>query len=394
MNIVGARPNFVKMAPLIRAMKNCPELEPVLVHTGQHYDYRMSQVVFDQLGIPTPNYNLEVGPGSQHTQTAEIIKRFGELMQKDRPDMVVVVGDVNSTVSCALVAAKEGIPLAHVEAGLRSGDRRMPEEINRLLTDSISDLLFTTEASGNENLCREGVGIEKVFFVGNVMIDSLVHSIDMARSSLLKTKLALPRRGYGVLTLHRPANVDSVENLRAVLGAICQIAADVPVIFPVHPRTQPKIIAAGIDGINTWNGTQIIGTSGLWMMEPAPYLDFLGIVDSAAFVITDSGGIQEETTFLGIPCLTFRDNTERPITVTHGTNRLVGTTPGALLKEFAALRRNENSETRDHRRIPPLWDGHAAERIARVLVSYFQGCALDPREWEATNVARHHTLQK
>jgi UDP-N-acetylglucosamine 2-epimerase (non-hydrolysing) len=394
MNIVGARPNFVKMAPLIRAMKNTPDLEPILVHTGQHYDYRMSQVVFDQLGIPAPDYNLEVGPGSQHVQTAEIIKRFGEVAQKDRPDMVLVVGDVNSTVSCALVAAKERIPVAHVEAGLRSGDRTMPEEINRLLTDSISDLLFTTEASGNANLTREGIAVEKIFFVGNVMIDSLVHSIDTARKSQLIAKLSLPRRNYGVLTLHRPANVDSVENLRSVLGAIDQIAVELPVIFPVHPRTLAMIVAAGLDRMNTWNETQTIGMSGLWMMEPVPYLDFLGLVDSAAFVITDSGGIQEETTFLNIPCLTFRENTERPITITHGTNRLVGTDPAALLREFDILRRKGNSDERDSRCVPPLWDGHAAERIAAILASYFRECAFASTGRKAANILTRATEHK
>jgi UDP-N-acetylglucosamine 2-epimerase (non-hydrolysing) len=372
MNIVGARPNLVKMAPLIRAMRQMPDLDPVLVHTGQHYDYLMSQVFFEQLGMPAPDYNLEVGSGSQHEQTAEIMKRFGEVVRQDRPDMVVVVGDVNSTIACSLVAAKERIPLAHVEAGLRSGDRTMPEEINRLLTDSISDLLFTTEESGNENLSREGVSAEKVFFVGNIMIDSLVHSIDLAKKSALVAKLGLPRRGYGVLTLHRPANVDDVDKLRAVLAAVSKIAGELPVLFPVHPRTQERIASAGIEGMNSWDGEHEIQKSGVWMMGPAPYLDFLGIVDGAAFVITDSGGIQEESTFMGVPCLTFRDNTERPATIKYGTNRLVGTDPLALIHHATEVLRGARPSQDSTHGIPPLWDGHTGERIVAILHRYLQ----------------------
>lgn len=376
MNIVGARPNLVKMAPLIRAMQRVPQFDPVLVHTGQHYDYLMSQVFFEQLGIPEPNYNLEVGAGTQHTQTGEIIKRFGEVVAKDRPDMVVVVGDVNSTVACSLVAAKELIPLAHVEAGLRSGDRAMPEEVNRVLTDSIADLLFTTEDSGNINLQREGVAAEKVHFVGNIMIDSLVHSLGAARQSTLLSKMGLRGKGYGVLTLHRPANVDNVEKLRSVLIAIAEIARGLPVLFPVHPRTQAKIVAADVKGMKAWDGAQPIDQNGIWMMGPAPYLDFLGIVEGAAFVITDSGGIQEESTFMGIPCFTFRDNTERPVTITHGTNRLIGTDPEALRshlsdwKRLASVRKHDSAD-----RVPPLWDGHAAERIVDILDAYLHSRA-------------------
>jgi UDP-N-acetylglucosamine 2-epimerase (non-hydrolysing) len=361
---------MVKMAPLMRAMKQIPELDPVLVHTGQHYDYLMSQVFFEQLGMPAPNYNLEVGSGSQHDQTAETIKRFGEVVQKDRPDMVVVVGDVNSTIACSLVAAKERISLAHVEAGLRSGDRTMPEEINRLLTDSISDLLFTTEESGNANLRREGVPAKKVFFVGNIMIDSLVQSIKTARESELAAKLALQRRGYGVLTLHRPANVDDVDKLRAVLSAVSEIARELPVLFPVHPRTQARIAAAGIEDMQSWDGKHTIQGKGIWMMGPASYLDFLGIVDGAALVITDSGGIQEESTFMGVPCLTFRDNTERPATIEYGTNILVGTDPAALLYHAAEVLRQVKSGRESSHKIPPLWDGHAAERIVGHLHHY------------------------
>ncbi|MGA3373846.1 MAG: UDP-N-acetylglucosamine 2-epimerase (non-hydrolyzing) [Terracidiphilus sp.] len=375
MNIVGARPNLVKMAPLIRAMRRIPDLDPVLVHTGQHYDYLMSQVFFEQLGMSAPDYNLEVGSGSQHEQTAAILQRFGELVRQDRPEMVVVVGDVNSTIACSLVAAKERIPLAHVEAGLRSGDRTMPEEINRLLTDAISDLLFTTEESGNVNLAREGVPAEKVFFVGNIMIDSLVHSMDAARESALLAKLELPRRGYGVLTLHRPANVDDADKLRAVLAAMVDIAGELPVLFPVHPRTQVRIASAGIEGMHSWDGERAIQENGVWMMGPAPYLDFLGIVDGAAFVITDSGGIQEESTFMGVPCLTFRDNTERPATIQHGTNRLVGTDPAALILHAKEVLREAGSGQNSVHAIPPLWDGHAAERIVEILHDSLQSGA-------------------
>ena len=375
MNVVGARPNLVKMAPLMRAMRQIPDLDPVLVHTGQHYDYLMSQVFFEQLGMPAPDYDLEIGSGSQHEQTAGIIQRFGELVQQDRPQMVVVVGDVNSTVACSLVAAKERIPLAHVEAGLRSGDRSMPEEINRLLTDAVSDLLFTTEESGNQNLHREGVPAEKVFFVGNIMIDSLVHSIDAARKSALVGKLGLPRRGYGVLTLHRPANVDDADKLCAVLAAVVEIARELPVLFPAHPRTQARIASAGIEGMRSWDGAQAIQENGVWMMGPAPYLDFLGIVDGAALVITDSGGIQEESTFMGVPCLTFRDNTERPATIKYGTNRLVGTDPAALILHAREVLRAAGSSQNSIPRVPPLWDGHAAERIVGILYGYLQSAA-------------------
>ena len=372
MNIVGTRPNLVKMAPLIRAMRSITDLDPVLVHTGQHYDYLMSQVFFEQLGMPAPEYNLKAGSGSQHEQTAEIMKRFGELVQQDRPDMVVVVGDVNSTIACSMVAAKERIPLAHVEAGLRSGDRTMPEEINRILTDSISDLLFTTEESGNEHLCREGVPAEKVFFAGNIMIDSLVYSIEAARKSALAAKLALPRRGYGVLTLHRPSTVDEAGKLRAVLAAVIEIAKELPVLFSIHPRTQGQITSAGIDGMNSWDGEHAIKKSGVWMMRPAPYLDFLGMLDGAAFVITDSGGIQEESTFMGVPCLTFRDNTERPATIKYGTNRLVGTDSSALIHHAKDVLRRVDRNTESAHPVPPLWDGRAAERIVEILHHYLQ----------------------
>ena len=373
MNIVGARPNMMKAAPLVAEMRRHPELEVVLVHTGQHYDYSMSQVFFDQLHIPEPDYNLEVGSSNHHLQTAEIIKRFGDLVQKDRPDIVVVVGDVNSTVACALVAAKEGIPVAHVEAGLRSFDRAMPEEINRVMTDAISDLLFTTEESGNKNLLAEGVSKEKIWFVGNLMIDSLVSALDAARRSPLREKLGLRKQGYAVLTLHRPSNVDDPIELNRTLSSLNEVAQILPIIFPVHPRTQQKIFMSGSSGVTPCNGEIPIAGDGIWTMPPASYLDFLGLVDGAAMVITDSGGIQEETTYLGVPCLTYRDNTERPVTVTMGTNQLIGANPSNLVIRAGEVLRNVIARSGDRaKRIPPLWDGQAATRIVKILQSYLR----------------------
>jgi UDP-N-acetylglucosamine 2-epimerase (non-hydrolysing) len=371
MNIVGARPNLMKVAPLVAEMRRHAGLDPVLVHTGQHYDYSMSQVFFEQLNIPRPDYNLEVGSGTHHAQTGEIIKRFGELVQQDRPDMVVVVGDVNSTIACALVAAKESIPVVHVEAGLRSFDRYMPEEINRILTDAISDLLFTTEESGNQNLEKEGIAAEKVFFVGNLMIDSLVGALEAARRSPLRSKLGLAKRGYAVLTLHRPSNVDSPLQLTQTLEALAEVARGIPIVFPVHPRTHQKILASRFRSTNSWDGITPLPDHGMWTMPPASYLDFLGLVDGAAMVITDSGGIQEETTYLGIPCLTYRNTTERPVTVTLGTNRLIGAEPASIVSHATEVLRHlsERNGVKTHTP-PPLWDGRAAPRIARILKDY------------------------
>jgi UDP-N-acetylglucosamine 2-epimerase (non-hydrolysing) len=370
MNIVGARPNMMKVAPLVAEMRRHTELQPVIVHTGQHYDYSMSQVFFEQLNIPQPDYNLEVGSGTHHAQTAEIIRRFGDLVQQDRPDMVLVVGDVNSTIACALVAAKESIPVVHVEAGLRSFDREMPEEINRVLTDTISDLLFTTEKSGNQNLANEGVSSDKVFFVGNLMIDSLVGALEIARCSPLRGKLGLSKRGYAVLTLHRPSNVDDPIQLTQTLLALEGLARTIPILFPVHPRTQQKITASGFGGTHAWDGITSIAGAGIRTMPPASYMDFLGLVDSAAMVITDSGGIQEETTYLGVPCLTYRNNTERPVTVTLGTNRLIGADPANLVRHANEVWRNISGRNGERHTPPPLWDGRAAPRIVRVLKEY------------------------
>jgi UDP-N-acetylglucosamine 2-epimerase (non-hydrolysing) len=372
MSIVGARPNMMKVAPLLAELRQHPEIEPILVHTGQHYDYSMSQVFFDQLRVPPPDYNLDVGSGTHYAQTAEIIRKFGDLVQQDRPDMVLVAGDVNSTIACALVAAKERILVAHVEAGLRSFDRSMPEEINRILTDALADLLFTTEESANRNLANEGVAPGKVFFVGNLMIDSLVRALKIARPFSLRSELGLGEKPYAVLTLHRPSNVDNGDQLRATLDAVAELAHRIPVVFPAHPRTAKNIEAFGLKAVKTWQGGSIHGP-GLCMMPPASYLDFLDLMQHAVMVITDSGGVQEETTYLGVPCLTYRDNTERPVTISMGTNRVVGCDPQHLL--LNALEVLESAPHRPGRSAPlrpPLWDGRTAPRIVGILKEVWQ----------------------
>jgi len=382
MNVVGARPNMMKMAPLMAEMARHPDIESILVHTGQHYDYTMSQVFFEQLRLPVPDYNLEAGSAAQHVQMAEIMRRFGDLVQSNRPHLVLVVGDVNSTLACALVAAQQGIPVAHVEAGLRSFDRTMPEEINRILTDAVSELLFTTEESGNANLTSEGVAAQKIHLVGNLMIDCLAGALGAVRQSQLRAELGLAPRTYAVLTLHRPSNVDDPKKLKATLDAVRALAERLPVLFPVHPRTRSRIAEAGIQGLRTWAGGPIVERA-VWMMDPASYLDFLGIVDTAALVMTDSGGIQEETTWLGVPCLTYRNNTERPATVTMGSNQVVGADPQQLLR--AACATVENRDARDSTatpRRPPLWDGAAAPRIVRILRETWQ-LHVQPRETSA-----------
>jgi UDP-N-acetylglucosamine 2-epimerase (non-hydrolysing) len=378
MSIVGARPNMMKIAPLLAELRRQEEIEPVLVHTGQHYDYSMSQVFFDQLRVPPPDYNLGVGSGTHFAQTAEIMRKFGELVQQDRPDMVVVAGDVNSTIACALVAAKERIPLAHVEAGLRSFDRSMPEEINRVLTDAVADLLFTTEESANRNLTNEGVDPGKVFFVGNLMIDSLVSALQVARPSCLRSELELEGKPYAVLTLHRPSNVDNEKQLTRTLDAIFEIGQRIPIVFPAHPRTARNIEAAGLTAIRTWTGGPLpgidAGGTGLWMMPPASYLDFLDLMQHAVMVLTDSGGVQEETTFLGVPCLTYRATTERPVTVSMGTNRVVGCDPQhLLLNALEVLQEARHGEPGSATSRPPLWDGRTASRIVQILKEVWQG---------------------
>ena len=363
-NIVGARPNLPKIAPLMREMQRHPEIEPILVHTGQHYDEALSDIFFRQMGIPTPQVNLEVGSGSHAAQTAEVLKRVEPVLIERRPDLVLVVGDVNSTIAVSLAAVKLGISVAHVEAGLRSFDRSMPEEINRILTDALADYLFVTEEDAIQHLLKEGRPRESIYLVGNVMIDSLRHFLPLAQKSAIGEQLALKNgvawQRFAVLTLHRPSNVDSTEKLAELLGAIDSIAAQVPVIFPVHPRTRQRLEALG---------SRQPSRAQLRLVEPLPYLEFLALQRHAAFVITDSGGIQEETTFLNVPCLTVRENTERPITITMGTNQLVGRDLNKLrsaAKEILQRSRERNAKL-DMTRVP-LWDGHAAERIAQIIV--------------------------
>lgn len=357
LNVVGARPNFMKIAPLIRAMNARKDrIEHLLVHTGQHYDKSMSDDFFTQLGIPQPDVNLGIGSASHAQQTAKILTAFESVLVEHNPDMVVVVGDVNSTMACALVAAKSGVKVAHVEAGLRSFDRTMPEEINRILTDALSDLLFTTEEAGNENLRREGIPREKIFFVGNVMIDTLVHCL--AAMPPGPPHPGLEKKEYAVITLHRPSNVDHPEILKGMLRAFEDISKNLRLVIPLHPRTRANIERFGLsDALRTLEENAVV-------TGPAGYVDMLRLVKDSRMVITDSGGIQEETTYLGVPCITLRANTERPSTVTLGTNTLVGSDTGKLLR--AVERVMLNSHVRGT--IPPLWDGHASERIVEHLL--------------------------
>ena len=376
LHVVGARPNFIKVAPVMAVLGRRDGIGQTLVHTGQHYDAGMSEVFFQQLGLSEPDVNLEVGSGSHARQTGEIMARFEPVMLRQKPDLVLVYGDVNSTVAAALVCAKLLIPVGHVEAGLRSFDRTMPEEINRLLTDQISDLLFTPSADGDANLLREGVAVEKIHRVGNVMIDTLVRLLETAKASTLLDQLGLrseihrsrdelvggkersstpaeTRNTYGLVTLHRPSNVDDPAVFSGIMKTLMHLSRMVPLIFPVHPRTR-KLIE-----------TLDLHSSGLRLLEPLGYLDFLALEGSAAFVITDSGGIQEETTYLGVPCLTVRENTERPVTVTDGTNILVGLDMNKLCHEVDRILSGEPKKGR----VPVLWDGRAAERIADVITN-------------------------
>jgi len=357
LNVVGARPNFMKIAPLMAEYGRRQGVQAILVHTGQHYDQAMSRLFFSELGIPQPDVNLEVGSGSHAAQTAEIMKRFEPVLTQYQPDVVVVVGDVNSTIACGLVAVKLGIKLAHVEAGLRSFDRSMPEEVNRVLTDSISDFLFCTEQSGIENLLNEGIPRDKVHFVGNVMIDTLLNNRARARESAVLDRLAVDGSRYALLTLHRPANVDDPQIFGNILDAVDVILKDMPVIFPVHPRTRTNLNSATV-------GARVDRMAGLRLTDPLGYLDFLRLMGSATVVLTDSGGIQEETTILKVPCLTLRDNTERPVTVACGSNRIVGRDPQRILDAY----KDAVSPNGRIFRTPPLWDGCAARRIVDVLI--------------------------
>jgi UDP-N-acetylglucosamine 2-epimerase (non-hydrolysing) len=359
--VVGARPNFMKAAPILEAMRAGAVLDPVLIHTGQHYDHALSDLLFRQLGMPEPDHHLGVGSASQTVQTARIMTALEPLFQELRPGLVMVVGDVNSTVAAALVAASLRIPIAHVEAGLRSFDRAMPEEVNRMVTDRLSDLLFTTEPSGGENLRREGVAEERIVFVGNVMIDTLMKHRAAARALGVPARYGLEPGGYALATLHRPSNVDDPATLEAMVRVLEGTAARLPLVFPVHPRTGARLRETGLDA-------RLRHNPAIHAVEPLGYLEFLALMADARLVVTDSGGIQEETTVLGVPCLTARENTERPVTVTHGTNTLVGTDPDTILeavnKTLAAA-----AETNGP---PEGWDGKAAERMVEYLVGWRQ----------------------
>ena len=358
--VVGARPNFMKAAPICAEMRRRPgEFSVKVVHTGQHYDAAMSDAFFADLGLPEPDFHLGVGSASHTVQTAKIMMAFEPVVEAERPDWVLVVGDVNSTMACSLVCAKMGVKVAHVEAGLRSGDRSMPEEINRIVTDAVADLLLTPSPDADENLKREGIPAEKIRFVGNVMIDSLFENLKRAEISVVREELGLAEGGYAVLTMHRPSNVDERQNLKPLVEALIEIAERVPIIFPVHPRTKTKIEEFGLN--------EEINASSLKLIEPLGYVDFLRLYSGARFVVTDSGGLQEETTALGIPCLTIRENTERPITVEMGTNRVVGADPEKLKRSAFEILESDRRPT--DKRIPPLWDGKAAVRICEALLS-------------------------
>ncbi len=401
--VAGARPNFMKVSAIIDAIEahnslSDRQIEYRLVHTGQHYDAQMSQTFFVDLGIPKPDVDMEVGSSSHAQQTGEIIKRFESILLDEQPDIVIVVGDVNSTIACSLVASKITYPgptstlkllrprIAHVEAGLRSFDRDMPEEVNRVLTDVVSDFLFITEKSAEKNLKKEGISKEKVHFVGNTMVDSLLKHKTKSQESIILDRLGLSQgmgptasslgtnvarrtrsqrgwqRDYGVMTLHRPSNVDDPGCLQQILEALKELGQDMPIVFPVHPRTKKRIEEFQLQSYFVSLIPQTIGESGLYCLEPLGYLDFLCLTANAKLVLTDSGGLQEETTILGVPCVTLRQNTERPITMTQGTNVLAGTTKAQILYHA----RHQLSQSKKHKR-PKFWDGHAGQRIVEIL---------------------------
>ncbi len=369
--VAGARPNFMKIAPLMRVLRKNSAFCAKLVHTGQHYDAKLSKIFFDDLNIPRPDIELEVGSGTHAQQTAEIIKRFEPVLDKEQPQAVLVVGDVNSTIGCALVTSKftlrEPFPsklgqrrrpiVIHVEAGLRSFDWDMPEEINRILTDAISDLLFVSDPAGLDNLRKEGVPESRCFFVGNVMIDTLLSAREQAMKSSILEDLRVREKGYALLTLHRPSNVDDLDALRTLLDSIDEIAKDQPVLFPVHPRTRARLDSGGIT----------LDAARWKLTEPIGYMDFLKLLACAKVVLTDSGGIQEETTVLGVPCITLRENTERPVTLSHGTNVLAGTQKETILAAYEKARARPSSSVTP----PRFWDGKSAERIDEVLTEFF-----------------------
>lgn len=379
MHIVGARPNFVKVTPVLKEMRKFSQFEPVLLHTGQHYDYTMSKAFFENLELPQPDIYLGVGSGSHAEQTAQIMIEFEKVSIKGKPELVIVYGDVNSTLACSIVAAKSGIPVAHVEAGLRSFDRDMPEEINRLVTDSLSDYLFTTCEDANTNLRHEGIPEEKIFFVGNVMIDTLLEFREKAGQSDILRRLGLLKKSagsdyqqpadYATLTLHRPSNVDNKECLQHILEAVKVVSNDIPVIFPIHPRTKKQIdifaVAEYLHDLSSLNEQAVSISHGIYTIEPLGYLDFIHLVANSRFVLTDSGGLQEETTVLGIPCLTLRENTERPITVAEGTNTIVGTEKTRIISESLKIMEGRGKKGKR----PKFWDGKTSERIIRILAT-------------------------
>jgi len=354
-NVVGARPNFMKMAPLVRRLQE-RGIDQVLLHTGQHYDDNMSKVFFEDLQMPQPDIYMGVGSGSHAEQTARVMVEFEKVCLERKPDLVVVVGDVNSTLACSVVAAKLWIPVAHVEAGLRSFDMRMPEEVNRVVTDRLAEILLTPSPDGDENLLREGVPPERIHLVGNIMIDSLLANLERARSSAVLDDMGLKPRGYGVLTLHRPSNVDEPETLLRIMGVLHEIAERLPIVFSCHPRTAGKLKDLKAYGALSKRGD-------LRILEPLGYLDFLRLYSNSKLVLTDSGGLQEETTALEIPCITIRENTERPITITEGTNTLVGTDPDRIRAAAAPVL--DGGEVKGS--VPHLWDGKTAERMVEVF---------------------------
>ena len=381
-NVVGARPNFMKIAPIIRAIKkhnskihsslerHHSKLDAILVHTGQHYDYEMSKVFFEDLELPEPNIYLGVGSGTHAEQTGNVMTSFEKVVLKEKPNLVVVVGDVNSTLACALSSVKLHIPVAHVEAGLRSSDRTMPEEINRLLTDAISDYLFTPSPNADENLKREGVSEDKIFQVGNVMVDSLLFNLDKAKKSNILKKWGLQKglsTDYALLILHRPSNVDDSESLHGILEALRRISKEIPIIFPIHPRTRKQVELFGFQHyfVDLTNNESRITNNGICLVDPLGYLDFLKLMLHSKFVMTDSGGIQEETTVLDIPCLTLRDATEWPITTTQGTNILVHNNTKRIIEEAFKIFDGKSKKGN----CPEMWDGKAAERIVEIIAS-------------------------
>ena len=356
-NVAGTRPNFIKIAPLVKEMSRHSQIKQIFVHTGQHYDREMSKFFFDDLQIPKPDINLGIGSATDTAQTAGVMLEFEKVLLKEKPDLVIVVGDVNSTLAASLAAAKCKVKVAHVEAGLRSFDRGMPEELNRIIADHIADFLFTTEESGNRNLAAEGIDKKNVFFVGNVMIDSLISHKEKSKQSKILSKLKLEKNNYAVLTLHRPSNVDNGKSLEYVLDILSQVQKKIKIVFPVHPRTLKNLANFNLM-------SKIKSQKNLIVTEPLGYLDFLNLMSNSRFVLTDSGGIQEETTVLGVPCITIRNNTERPVTAEEGTNVLVSTDKNKILQAAGKLIKGAEFKAK----IPKFWDGKASERIVEIIL--------------------------